>query len=75
MNFIRITADGNFPETITLDAGEILLLVVVILLLVVVILVLVDIVFLLVMKHKYTVRFKNRKLRDLIDELIRMRGG
>ena len=58
----------NFPETITLDAGEILLLVVVIL-------VLVDIVFLLVMKHKYTVRFKNRKLRDLIDELIRMRGG
>ena len=56
------------PETITLDAGEILLLVVVIL-------VLVDIVFLLVMKHKYTVRFKNRKLRDLIDELIRMRGG
>ena len=45
MNFIRITADGNFPETITLDVGEILLLVVVIL-------VLVDIVFLLVMKHK-----------------------
>ena len=68
MNFIRITAEGNFPETITLDAGEILLLVVVIL-------VLVDIVFLLVMKHKYTVRFKNRKRRDLSDELIRMRGG
>ena len=68
MNFIRKTADGNFPETITLDVGEILLLVVVIL-------VLVDIVFLLVMKHKYTVRFKKRKLRDLIDELIRMRGG
>ena len=68
MNFIRITADGNLPETITLDVGEILLLVVVIL-------VLVDIVFLLVMKHKYTVRFKKRKLRDLIDELIRMRGG
>ena len=68
MNFIRITADGNFPETNTLDVGEILLLVVVIL-------VLVDIVFLLVMKHKYTVRFKKRKLRDLIDELIRMRGG
>ena len=68
MNFIRITSDGNFPETITLDVGEILLLVVVIL-------VLVDIVFLLVMKHKYTVRFKKRKLRDLIDELIRMRGG
>ena len=68
MNFRRITADGNFPETITLDVGEILLLVVVIL-------VLVDIVFLLVMKHKYTVRFKKRKLRDLIDELIRMRGG
>ena len=56
------------PKQSRLDAGEILLLVVVIL-------VLVDIVFLLVMKHKYTVRFKNRKLRDLIDELIRMRGG
>lgn len=68
MNFVRITADDNFPETITLEAGEALLLVVVIL-------VLVDIVFLLAMKHKYTVRFKNRKLRELIDELLRVRGG
>lgn len=67
MKRIEITAEGGFPETITLDAGEILLLVVVIL-------VLVDIVFLLAMKHKYTVGFKNRKLREFIDELIRVRG-
>ena len=58
------TPDAIFPEEITLGAGEVLLLVVVLL-------VLADLVFLLVMKYKYTVGFKNRKLREFIDRLAK----
>ena len=64
MKTIRITPDAIFPEEITLGAGEVLLLVVVLL-------VLADLVFLLVMKYKYTVGFKNRKLREFIDRLAK----
>ena len=64
MKTIRITPDAIFPEEITLGAGEDLLLVVVLL-------VLADLVFLLVMKYKYTVGFKNRKLREFIDRLAK----
>ena len=64
MKSIRITPDAIFPEEITLGAGEVLLLVVVLL-------VLADLVFLLVMKYKYTVGFKNRKLREFIDRLAK----
>ena len=64
MKTIRITPDAIFPEEITLGTGEVLLLVVVLL-------VLADLVFLLVMKYKYTVGFKNRKLREFIDRLAK----
>lgn len=68
MKQTQTTTDELIPETITLNANEILLLVIVIL-------VLIDIIFLLVMKYKYTVGFKNRKLRELIEKLMRLGGG
>ncbi len=43
----------------------------VILLLVIIILILIDIIFLLTMKDKYTVRFKNRKLVEYIDKALK----
>lgn len=57
-------ADAIIPEEVTLGASEVLLLVIVFL-------VLVDLVLLLVMKYKYTVGFKNRKLREFIERLMR----
>lgn len=56
-------AGGGIPETVILSAGEVLLLVIVFL-------VLVDIIFLLVMKYKYAVGLKNRKLREFIEKLL-----
>ena len=38
--------------------------------LVIVFLVLIDIIFLLVMKYKYVVGLKNRKLREFIEKLL-----
>lgn len=63
MGMIQITADGGIPETVILSAGEVLLLVIVFL-------VLIDIIFLLVMKYKYVVGLKNRKLREFIEKLL-----
>ena len=63
MGMIQITAGGGIPETVILSAGEVLLLVIVFL-------VLIDIIFLLVMKYKYVVGLKNRKLREFIEKLL-----
>lgn len=64
MKLIPIIVAGKLiPETLTLDADAILLLVILFL-------VLLNIIFLLVMKYKYTVSFKNRKLREFIDRLV-----
>ena len=43
----------------------------VILFTVIIILILIDIIFLLIMKYKYTVGFKNRKLVEYIDKAIK----
>lgn len=67
MGMIRITAGGMIPETVSLNAGEVLLVVIVFL-------VLVDTIFLLVMKYKYTVGLKNRKLREFIEKLLLKKG-
>lgn len=65
MKLIQIIKAGEIvPKTLTLDADEILLLVILFL-------VLFNAIFLLVMKYKYTVRFKNRKLREFIDRLTK----
>ncbi len=63
MDLIRITAGKVIPETVSLNADEVLLVVIVFL-------VLVNIIFLLVMKYKYTVGLKNRKLREFIEKLM-----
>ncbi|WP_287619584.1 hypothetical protein [Parabacteroides sp.] len=63
MNVLLLHSGKLIPETLQLDADEVLLVVIVLLLLV-------DIIFLLVMKYKYTVGMKNRKLREFIDRLI-----
>lgn len=65
MKLIQIIKAGEIVlKTLTLDADEILLLVILFL-------VLFNAIFLLVMKYKYTVRFKNRKLREFIDRLTK----
>lgn len=63
MDLIRITAGKVIPETVSLNADEVLLAVIVFL-------VLVNIIFLLVMKYKYTVGLKNRKLCEFIEKLM-----
>ena len=63
MDLIRITAGKVIPETVSLNADDVLLVVIVFL-------VLVNIIFLLVMKYKYTVGLKNRKLREFIEKLM-----
>ena len=68
MDLIRITAGKVIPETVSLNADEVLLVVIVFL-------VLVNIIFLLVMKYKYTVGLKNRKLREFIEKLMLKKRG
>lgn len=64
ISFLHIYTDINGMKVIGVSPGVILFTVIIIL-------ILVDIIFLLVMKYKYTIGFKNRKLVEYIDKAIK----
>ena len=64
ISFLHIYTDINGMKVIGVGPGVILFTVIIIL-------ILIDIIFLLVMKYKYTIGFKNRKLVEYIDKAIK----